>query len=208
MLHPAKARLITAIYSPPRPPTESRCQMAGRPPRQESCQWPSTSIPVAFSARVAVLFAQCGGIRGSRFRVVVFAPHSCLPVPSSAMAEAKDVYCVRPWEVGGPIDPFVGTSCPRVLRREKFPIDGRPTGTPGQRRRGARGGPVLKGQMGKRFRRRCRSCSLLSIAWHSGACQQLSISDTDEVVPCSSWICISSSIALQTRRQGRARSTS
>lgn len=26
-------------------PTESRCQMTGRPPRQESCQWPSTSIP-------------------------------------------------------------------------------------------------------------------------------------------------------------------
>lgn len=142
-------------------PTESRCQMAGRPPRQESCQWPSTSTPVAFSARLVVLFAQCGGIRGSRFRVVVFAPHSCLPVPSSAMPEAKDVYCVRPWEVGGPIDPFVGTSCLRVPRREKFPIDGRPTGTPGQRRRGARGGPVLKAHADLVL-----SCRLLGIQGH------------------------------------------
>lgn len=191
MLQPAKARLITAIYSPPRPP----CTEADRVSLSDGWSFtPPGELPVAVYLNSCRIFCTGSGVVCTvrrhprfRFRVVVFAPHSCLPVPSSAMAEAKDVYCVRPWEVGGPIDPFVGTSCPRVLRREKFPIDGRPTGTPGQRRRGARGGPVLKGQMGKRFRRRCRSCSLLSIAWHSGACQQLSISDTDEVVPCSSW---------------------
>lgn len=86
-LQPRNARLITAIYSPPRPPcTEAdRVSLSG--------DWPSGRLPhfhVAFSARVVVLFAQRQGNRGARFRVVVFS-RTCV---------------CKSWVMGGPIDPF------------------------------------------------------------------------------------------------------